>query len=157
MAKMPRWYSTTLLSGWVTLLGLRSWQIAVTFETTEDMPDYYGRAEQNRETKSALIHIREDADEETLVHELLHLALDDLHSLADGMIMSLEDGAAWQHLTDQAAERVCNSLARALMTLMMASRRHKRLAKAAATDVAPQARRDERSRRDDEEDAGAET
>jgi Zn-dependent peptidase ImmA (M78 family) len=42
----------------------------------EEMPNEWGTAQWVTEECSAIIRIREDANEETLVHELLHLVLD---------------------------------------------------------------------------------
>lgn len=120
---MPKWYSDTLLSCWVTLLKLRAWQIGVKFVAKKDMPDDYGMTHRDREGKTALIELRQDADEETLVHELLHLAIDDMHSLADSMAMSLEDTDSWEDQIDLKAENICNVLASAMCALMRSSRR----------------------------------
>lgn len=61
---------------WQRRLGLREWSITVEIVSKTNMPKVLGTCRWSTEETSALIELREDADESTLVHELLHLVID---------------------------------------------------------------------------------
>lgn len=60
---------------WQKRLRLQDWVITPTIEPMDALPDAYGQSPYDDAEMSAAVRIREDAGEDTLVHELLHLRL----------------------------------------------------------------------------------
>jgi len=102
------------LNAWVTALGLTNWSIRIAdpddFDVAQDEDAYVYK---DRRERYATIHINPEATnlqaERLLVHELLHLVLDDLQFLAMN-----DRSVAIMDVVDTELERVINTLSTAL-------------------------------------------